>query len=146
MITPRACAMGKVIGFVCRRHKIARSQHLVSEQAVSTTKLSKMVKNLLMFTSNRIACLTSATSRGFFLTTPINHTVHVLSTHVHKLVRHWQVKVTNNVCCAVACYRYITMYILAFIIISLRYDAARTHGVCALENWCLQGNCCLLRQ
>ena len=77
----------KVISFVYHLSSAQKSQDLeisASEQAVSTTKLSEMAKNLLVFASNYIVWLTSTTNRAFFC-----WAIHVFSSHAHKLVRHW---------------------------------------------------------
>ena len=79
LITPRACARGKAIGFVCHlsvccpheNRQIARSAW-ASEQLVSITKPSKSAKNWLHYASNRSARSTSVTNTVFLLTTPIN--------------------------------------------------------------------------
>ena len=72
-LLPRAHAQGvkqSVLSVICRRLSAQKSSDLVilaSEQPVSTTKQSKTGKNLLVFASNRIARLISATNRVFYV-------------------------------------------------------------------------------
>ena len=62
IVTTRAYARGKVIGFVST--KILDLDILASEQSVNTTKILENGKKLLVLASNRNTRLTGTTNQG----------------------------------------------------------------------------------